>query len=76
MTGLARALTVGRGIVERSTVGRLRTLRDDDALDGALVADIEEAFRSPGASVSVIRWTQPSAERIPTTRSTPGGSGR
>jgi CBS domain-containing protein len=45
VTGLARALTVGRGIVERSTIGRLRTLRDGGGFDDALVADLEEAFR-------------------------------
>ncbi len=45
VTTLARALSVGRGIVERSTVARLRTLPRDGGFDGALVADIEEAFR-------------------------------
>jgi len=45
VTGLARALTIGRGIVERSTIGRLRRLRDDGVLDGALLADVEESFR-------------------------------
>ncbi len=45
VTGLARALTVGRGIIERSTIGRLRGLRDDGGFDGALVTDVEEAFR-------------------------------
>jgi CBS domain-containing protein len=45
VTGLARALTVGRGIIERSTIDRLRTLRDDGGFDGALVADVEDAFR-------------------------------
>lgn len=45
VTGFARALTIGRGIVERSTISRLRRLRDDSGLDGALLGDIEEAFR-------------------------------
>lgn len=45
VTGVARALTIGRGIVERSTIGRLRILREDDGLDAALAADVEEAFR-------------------------------
>jgi CBS domain-containing protein len=45
VTGVARALTIGRGIVERSTIGRLRRLREDDGLDAALAADVEEAFR-------------------------------
>ena len=45
VTGLARALTIGRGIVERSTINRLRRLRDEGGLDGALLGDIEEAFR-------------------------------
>jgi CBS domain-containing protein len=45
VTGFARALTIGRGIVERSTISRLRRLRDDSSLDRALLGDIEEAFR-------------------------------
>jgi CBS domain-containing protein len=45
VTGFARALTIGRGIVERSTIGRLGRLRDDSSLDGALPGDVEEAFR-------------------------------
>jgi CBS domain-containing protein len=43
VTGLARALTIGRGIVERSTVDRLRRMRND-GLDAALAANVEEAF--------------------------------
>jgi CBS domain-containing protein len=45
VTGIARALTVGRGIIERSTVGRLRSLRGDGGFDGSLAADVEDAFR-------------------------------
>lgn len=45
VTGIARALTIGRGTVERSTIGRLRRLREDGGLDAALAADVEEAFR-------------------------------
>jgi CBS domain-containing protein len=45
VTSLARALSIGRGVIERSTIGRLRTLRDDGGFDGALVAELEEAFR-------------------------------
>jgi len=45
VTGIARALTIGRGIVERSTIGRFRRLREDSGLETALAADVEEAFR-------------------------------
>jgi CBS domain-containing protein len=45
VTGFARALTIGRGIIERSTISRIRRLRDGDGLDGALLADVEDAFR-------------------------------
>lgn len=45
VTGLARAMTIGRGNIERSTVERLRRIRDDGGLDGELAADLEEAFR-------------------------------
>lgn len=44
VTGLARALTIGRGIIERSTIARLRRMRDDGGLDPALAAHLEEAF--------------------------------
>jgi CBS domain-containing protein len=44
VTGLARALTIGRGIIERTTVGRLRRLGDDEGLDPVLAAHLEEAF--------------------------------
>jgi CBS domain-containing protein len=45
VTGLARALTIGRGVIERSTISRLRMLREDGGLDGSLVGEVEEAFR-------------------------------
>ena len=45
MTGIARAVTVGRGITsERGTVGRLRAAAGD-VLDDATVRELEDAFR-------------------------------
>jgi CBS domain-containing protein len=45
VTGIARAITVGRGITsERGTVGRLRAA-GGDVLDDATVRELEEAFR-------------------------------
>jgi CBS domain-containing protein len=45
VTGIARSITVGRGITsEHGTVGRLR-VAGADVLDGATVRELEEAFR-------------------------------
>lgn len=45
VTGIARAITVGRGITsERGTIGRLRAAVDD-VLDEATVRELEDAFR-------------------------------
>ena len=71
MTGIARAVTVGRGITsERGTVGRLRAAAGD-VLDDATVRELEDAFRFLWGSDCATRWSEPRRAPNRTTASIP-----